>query len=306
MSTHPHLSGVIVAALTPLRRDFSLALDDLPPFLDFLARRGNHGALLLGTTGEGPSFAPGERLELLQVALQVRQAHPDFKLLAGTGTPSLQETVELTRAAFDLGYDGVVTLPPYYFRKTSDEGLFAWFSQVLQRAVPGGGALLGYHIPSMTSVPLSLDLLARLKDAFPGRFAGIKDSSSDPEHARRLGERFGKDLLVFTGNDSLFSLALENSACGCISAMANLGWPDLRQLWDAHQRGQADPQAHARLEAARSIMERYAPFPPLYKALLPRLHGLPKWSVRPPLTSLPDTLAEQALSEAQAELGALD
>jgi len=302
MSTSTHLSGVIVAALTPLRQDFSLALDDLPPFLDFLARRGNHGALLFGTTGEGPSFAPNERMELLRAAVQVRQVHPDFKLLAGTGTPSLEETVELTCNAFDMGYDGVVTLPPYYFRKASDEGLFAWFSQVLQRAVPDGGVLLGYHIPSISAVPLSLDLLARLKEAFPDRFAGIKDSSSDPEHARRLGQRFGKDLLVFSGNDGLFNLALENSASGCITAMANLCSPDLRLVWDAHKRGQADPQAQSRLLTARSVMDRYAPFPPLFKALLPRLHNFPRWAVRPPLTPLPDAQAEQALSEALAQV----
>jgi len=302
MSNTWNLSGVIVAALTPLDENFALALDDLPPFLDFLALRGNHGALLFGTTGEGPSFAPAERLQLLKVALQVRQVHPDFKLLVGTGTPSLQETIDLTRAVFDLGCDGVVVLPPYYFRKASDEGLFAWFSQVLQRAVPTGGALLGYHIPSQTGVPLSLDLLARLKDAFPDRFAGLKDSSSDAEHARRLGTRFGKDLQVFSGNDALFSLALENSASGCITAMANLRSPDLRLVWDAHQAGKAHPQAHARLATARSLMDRYAPFPPLFKALLARLHPFPRWALRPPLMPLPEDVAEQALGEALAQV----
>jgi 4-hydroxy-tetrahydrodipicolinate synthase len=297
-----NLSGVIVAALTPLKQDFMLALDDLLPFLDFLAQRGNHGALLFGTTGEGPSFAPSERLELLKVALQVRQVHPNFKLLAGTGTPSLQETIDLTRAVFDLGCDGVVVLPPYYYRKASEDGLFAWFSQVLRQAVPAGGALLGYHIPSLTGVSLTIDLLARLKDAFPNRFAGLKDSSSDAEHARRLGARFGKDLLVFSGNDALFSLALENSASGCITAMANLRSPDLRLVWDAHLEGKMHPQAHARLVSARGVMDRYAPFPPLFKALLARLHGFPCWSLRPPLMALPEDVAERALREATAEV----
>jgi len=110
---------------------------------------------LMGTTGEGPSFSADERLALLRAGLAVRQEHPDFRLLLGTGTPSLEETVQLTRAAFDLGVDGVVVLPPYYFRKVSDDGLFAWFSQVIQRAVPTNAALLGYHIPSLSGVPLS-------------------------------------------------------------------------------------------------------------------------------------------------------
>jgi 4-hydroxy-tetrahydrodipicolinate synthase len=304
MTDYLHLNGVYAAALTPLRPDGSLALGDFPPFLDFLARRGCHGALLMGTTGEGPSFAPAERLDLLRSALAVRQARPDFRLLLGTGTPSLEETVQLTRAAFYLGADGVVVLPPYYYRKVTDDGLFAWFSQVLRRAVPPGGALLGYHIPSLTGVPLSLDLLARLKDAFPDRFAGIKDSSADPDHARSLGRRFGTDLRVFSGTDSLFSLALEQGAAGCITAPANLISPDLRRVWDAFQAGSADPAAQARLTTVREVMGRLPPNPPLYKALLSRLYPFAHWPVRPPLLPMPDGLAEQALAEAQSEVEA--
>jgi 4-hydroxy-tetrahydrodipicolinate synthase len=302
MTDHRHLKGVYVAALTPLKSDFSLALEDWPPFLSFFARRGCHGALLLGTTGEGPSFAPDERLELLRAALVVRQQHPDFRLLLGTGTPSLEETIHLTRSAFDLGVDGVVVLPPYYFRKVSDDGLFAWFSQLIRRAVPTDGMLLGYHIPSLSGVPLSLDLLARLKDAFPPQFAGIKDSSGDAENARLLGQRFGSDLMVFSGTDSLFSLALEQGASGCITALANLRSPDLRQVWEAFQSGGADEAAQARLNAARLVMGRYPPNPPLYKALLARLHPFPHWPVRPPLLPLDAARADQALSQALAEV----
>jgi 4-hydroxy-tetrahydrodipicolinate synthase len=298
MMTHSYLGGIYAAALTPLRPDFSPALDDVAPFLNFLARRGCHGALLLGTTGEGPSFAPAERLEILKAGLAVRQAHAGFHLLAGTGTPSLEETIELTKAAFDLGYDGVVVLPPYYFRKVTDEGLLAWFGQVIQRSVPVGGVLLGYHIPPVTGVPLSLDLLARLKDAFPEQFAGIKDSSTDPDHARRLGERFGNDLMVYSGTDSLFTLALQNSACGCITAMANLRSPDSRCVWDAYQTNTTEDDAQKRLDAARALMDRYPPNPPLYKALVARLYGLPRWPVRPPLLSLPSELEERILQEA--------
>ncbi len=302
MTTHEHLRGVYAAALTPMHDDFSLALDALPGFLDFLARRGCHGALLLGTTGEGPSFAPAERLALLRAALEVRQAWPDFRLLAGTGTPSLDETVELTRQAFAIGLDGVVVLPPYYYRKVSDDGLLSWYSQVLQRGVPPGGYLLGYHIPGVTGVSLSLDLLARLKDSFPGQFAGIKDSSTEAEWARRLGERFGADLLVFSGTDSLFSLALENAAGGCITALANLRSPDLRKVWDVLQRGETDAAAQARLNKARALMDRYPPNPPLYKAMLARWHGFPRWAVRPPLVPLGPETEERIAREAQAEL----
>jgi 4-hydroxy-tetrahydrodipicolinate synthase len=296
-----NLQGVIAAAITPLNDDFSIDLTGIPRLLDFLAGRGCNGALLFGTTGEGPSFAPAERLEALRVALNWRKAYPDFRLLAGAGIPSLQETIELTQAVFDLGIDGVVTLPPYYFRKVHDDGLFAWFSQVIRRAVPNRGALFGYHIPNVSAVPRSLEVLARLKEAFPERFAGIKDSSGDPEFARQLGERFGEQLVVLTGNDRLFSLALTNQAVGCITAMANLFSSDLRQVWLSFQSGDRLTQesAQATVTAARAVMDRYPPFPPLLKALYSRQHAFPRWAVRPPLLPLPEMLEEQVLAELQ-------
>jgi len=139
-------------------------------------------------------------------------------------------------------------------------------------------------------------------DEFPGVELGIKDSTTDAETARQLGKKFGKDLLTFSGTDSLFDLALEHSASGCITAMANLRSPDLRRVWDARQRGQADEAARKRLEKARWIMDRYPPNPPLYKALLARLHGFPHWMVRPPLIPLEDELREKILSEALSEV----
>jgi 4-hydroxy-tetrahydrodipicolinate synthase len=299
MTDFQHLAGVYAAALTPLRADFSPSLDELPGLLDFLAGRGCHGALILGTTGEGPSFSPGERLDLMRAALQVRQAHPEFHLLAGTGTPSLEETVELNQVAFEIGMDGVVVLPPYYFRKVNDAGLFAWFAEVINRSVPPGMPLFGYHIPAVSGVSLSLDLLERLQESFPDRFAGIKDSSADPEHARRLGKRFGKGLLVMSGNDPLFSLALQNSASGCITALSNLLSPDLRRVWDAHQRNEVDDPAHENLLSGRAIVDRYPPAPPLLKYLLARLHDFPRWPVRPPLQPLSQKLEEKVWAEAQ-------
>jgi len=297
MSNDKVLSGVYAAALTPLKKDGSLALDDLALILDFLAQRGCHGALLLGTTGEGPSFSLSECQAIMRAALPIRQSYPDFRLLAGTGTPSLDESIQLTSYAFALGFDGVIVLPPYYFRSASQEGLLNWFSQLIERAVPKERLLFASHNPGISSVPLPLELLQRLKDAFPVRFTGLKDSSNDADFARQLGETFEEDLLVFTGNDALFSLALQNHAVGCITAMANLFSPDLRQVWDAHQKNTSLPDVQARLSAYRHVMNHYVPSPPLYKALLSRLHGLPLWNVRSPLTPLTEETEAEVLME---------
>ncbi len=301
------LPGIYAAAVTPMDDQGRLLPEDLTVLLDWLARRQAHGALLLGTTGEGPSLSPEERLTLMRVAATWRDQHaPDFRLLVGTGTPSLDESVFLTQAAFDLGFDAVVVLPPYYFRGATEDGLFAWFAALMRRAVPADGALLAYHIPQVSGVGLSLDLLARLKEAFPRRFVGLKDSSGDPEHARALGARFGDDLLVFTGNDRLLSHALRHRASGAITALANLASPWLREVWEAFQQGEEEraQAAQARLDKARSALEQFPPYGPTVKAVLAARFGMPTWGVKPPLLPLEGARAAEAVAALGAALEA--
>ncbi len=299
MTSHP-LSGVYAAAVTPLKPDLSPDVAAVPPFLGFLASRGCHGALLFGTTGEGPSFSPEERAAVWRAALQVREQYPAFRLLAGTGTPSLTETIELTRLAFDLGFDGVVTLPPYYFRKATEEGLFAWFQQVIQKGVPSDGYLLGYHFPGVAGIGFSLDLLSRLKAAFPAQFAGIKDSSHDRDFARSLGDRFGSDLAVFSGTDSDLTFALENHAAGCITAPANLLSPGLREIYDCFLDGRDASAVQEQIGEQRHLLEQAQPFPPTLKALLARLHRQPRWPVRPPLIEADEAALQPIVSQLHA------
>lgn len=293
---HP-LAGIYAAAVTPLKHDSTLDLETVPVFLQFLASRGCHGALFFGTTGEGPSFSPKEREILMRSVRVYRQQIPGFRLLAGTGTPSLSESIDLTKLAFDIGYDGVVVLPPYYFRKATDEGLFKWFSELITKSVPANKYLLGYHIPSVSGVGFSLDLIARLKDVFPKQFAGIKDSSHDETYSAALGQRFGKDLLVLNGTDSHFHHALKNHAQGAITALANLISADLREIWDLYQEGKDPSEIQVRVTEKRHILEKYMPFPPTLKALLHRMHNLPLWMVRPPLEEMDEAKLEEVLKE---------
>jgi dihydrodipicolinate synthase/N-acetylneuraminate lyase len=140
-------------------------------------------------------------------------------------------------------------------------------------------------------------------ETFPHRFAGIKDSSASPEFAQQVGAHFGKDLLVLNGNDGLFSLALENQAGGCITAMANIYAQLLRRVWDAFQAGTPDLPAQVRLGKLRLVLESVPPFPPLLKGLTPHLFSMKHWPVRPPLLPVPDTDLQRvlaALADAQA------
>lgn len=296
MTKHP-LAGVYAAAVTPLKSGSSLDIDSVPVLLSFLASRSCHGALLFGSTGEGPSFSSAEREALMRSAAVSRQQLPGFRLLAGTGTPSLDESIQLTKLAFDLGYEGVVVLPPYYFRKATDDGLFNWFSKLINKAVPKDKYLLGYHIPGTAGLGFSIELLARLKESFPVQFAGIKDSSHDPDFARMLGQKFGGDLLVLTGTDSYLQIAMQNHAGGCITAGANLLSPDLREIWDMLVAGKDPSEVQVRVTDQHYILEKYPPFPPTIKALMHRLYGLPRWLVKPPFTELDELSIESVLKE---------
>jgi 4-hydroxy-tetrahydrodipicolinate synthase len=308
ISQHP-LAGVYAAAVTPLRpvdqdgnTDPSpLDLESVPALARFLASRGCHGIVLFGTTGEGPSFSPGERESLMRAACMARDELPGFRLIAGTGTPSLSETIELTRLAFDLGYDAALVVPPYYFRNATDEGLFNWFSELIRRAVPSDKYILGYHFPRVAGIGFSIDLLARLKDAFPGQFAGIKDSSHDAGLARTLGEKFGPDLVVLTGTDTYLQVAMQNQAAGCITAPANILSPGLREIWDGMRAGLDVSEAQARVDQQRHILEKYPPFPAALKAILHRLHGFPRWPVRPPLVDLAPEMEDGLVEELAGE-----
>ena len=295
-NVHP-LSGVYAAAVTPLDVKWNLLTTDVPILLGFLSKRGCHGALLMGTTGEGPSLSSKERIEFWQAAADwsAKQAR-GFRLLAGTGTPSLPETIELTKAAFELGFEAVCVLPPFFFRNASEDGLFEWFSRVIDQAVPNGHWLLGYHIPAVSGVALPVSLLQRLNSAFPDRFGGLKDSSGSLDSARNYVEGLpGKAVLV--GNDKLIGPALDLGAAGCITAGANLWSPQLRAIYDADGRGEDIQVLQSEVDYLRAKMDAMPPAPAYVKAILHAQHGLPQWKVRAPLNDFTSQQIQVALKD---------
>ena len=296
------LSGVYVAAVTPLSQDLNPDLDAIPELLSFYARRGCHGALLLGTTGEGPSFSPTEREMIFRAGTQVHFDYPEFKLFAGTGTPSLEESIQLNKKAFELGYDGVVVLPPYYFRSASEDGLFRWYSEVIERSIPKEGYLLGYHFPNVSGVALPESLLQRLGQRFPAQFGGIKDSSGDLNHTQTLAAHLPHQSIL-VGNDRLMTAGLQAGGAGCITALANLVSPLLRRIYDSYQRGDKAPEEQEIVNQARDILDGLSPFSSSIKALLAEMHGFPLWPVKPPLEPFDKPTIEQAAMQLQSILG---
>jgi 4-hydroxy-tetrahydrodipicolinate synthase len=291
---HP-LSGVFAAAVTPLTPEGQPDLPGLAKLLNFLAGRGAHGALLLGTTGEGPAFSREERQAIWEAAAAWRETQPGFVLMAGTGTPSLTETIQFNQIAFDLGFNAVVTLPPYYLRTASDGGLTDWYRAVIDASVPDDKSMLGYHIPQVSGVGLSLDLLGSLHSDYSLRFAGIKDSTGQFEHAQAALQALPESFLLLVGNDSLLADGLKIGAAGCITAMANLYSAEARAVYDAFRTGAETSVLQERLNQLRAIVDNATPLPASLKALLAELYGIETGAVRAPLRMLPaDQIAETA------------
>ena len=294
MPSHP-LSGVYAAAVTPIKSTGAIDLAGLPTLLAFLAQRGCHGALILGTTGEGPSFSPDERSAIWKAAAEWRAKEaPRFQLLAGTGTPSLSETLALTKTAFDLGYEGVCVLPPFFFRDATEDGLFDWVSQVIDKSVPQGRWFLGYHIPAVSGVALSLNLLQRLNSAFPTRFGGLKDSSGSLDSAQAYAKGL-PNRAVLVGSDKLVGSGLAVGAAGCITAGANLWSSQLRGIFDAHKRGTPVASLQGEVSVLREKMDAAPSRPAYIKAMLHAHHGFPLWSVRAPLRNLTEEQTRVAI-----------
>jgi 4-hydroxy-tetrahydrodipicolinate synthase len=291
------LKGVVCAAVTPLEKG-KLHVENHQRHIKTLAEEGCDGVLLLGTTGEGPSIGLAERAEIIEATLAVSG---EMKIMVGTGLASLPDTITATRQAFDLKVDAVVVIPPFYFKKVSDEGLVAYYRQLFDEAVPDDGLLLAYHIPQMTAVPISYGLLERLLVIAGDRMAGVKDSSGDLDHTLELCRRFPQ-LRIFVGNDKLLLQSLQAGAAGCITAGANVLAPLAANVYRAYTAGEDAGEHQALLTAARGILEGHPPFPPAMKGLLENRYGTSGWEVRPPLDPLPES-GRQALWSA---LNALD
>lgn len=275
------IQGIYAAVITPFDDQGRIATDDLITHINQLARRGCHGMLLAGTTGEGPSLSAAERIELFKVGAAVDES---LRLLAGTGGASLEDVVTLTRAAFDHGCAAAVIIPPFFYPAPSLPGLFQFYSEVIRRSVPEDGAVLLYHNPGVAGVGISPELIKRLRDKFPRQVAGIKDSSRDWEHTQMLIEAF-PDFQVLVGDDTLLARTLEAGGAGAITGIANL-FPDLlRDVFNRHRKGSDLQASQERLNQACTQLAGL-PRIPAIKTLLMAGHVIEANHVRPPLIQM--------------------
>lgn len=286
------IEGVHCAAATPVTEsgepNLALFVDHCRKLLD----EGCHGIALLGTTGEANSFGIAQRKALLEGAIE--GGVPAGTLLPGTSTPSVADTIELTRHAVRAGAKGVVLLPPFYYKGVADEGLYRFFARVIEGAGEPGLRVVLYHIPQVSQVPIGAELIDRLMATFPDIVVGIKDSSGDLDTMCALAARF-PGLGVLAGADPLMLPLLRAGGAGCITATSNLRADALRAVWDHwvdEARADDVAEAQARIDAWRSLSNRFVQLPTI-KAMLARSREDLGWlNLMPPLVPL--TEAERA------------
>lgn len=216
--------GLSVALATPFAEDRSI---DLPRFVAHGRQSLADGCTSLtvfGTTGEGASLGLNERQRALG-ALVGAGVDPKTQLVVGIAASSVEDAIAQGRAGLMLGCPNFLLAPPFYFKGAGDEGLFDWFAAVLLGLGPKAGNVILYHIPQVTSVGLSMDLVEQLKNAFPQQIAGVKDSSGDWDNAQALLKQHG-DLHILIGDERLLAKAMNLGASGAITGLANIA-PDL-------------------------------------------------------------------------------
>lgn len=279
MMTDAIYGGVNAAVLTPMRADLSVDLDRMAGHSRWLLANGCNGLGILGTTGEANSIGLSERIAVMEGL--VERGIPARRMMPGTGVPAITDTVVLTNKAVELGCPGVLVLPPFFYKNPSEDGLFAYYAEVIERT--GGKAkIYFYHFPAQSAVPITVALIARLMKAYPGVVKGLKDSSGDYENTKSYVDAFAKDgFEVFCGDDGHLHRLLNAGGAGCITAAANVGSAVSAQVYAGWNR-ESGAGAQETLSAIRKAVTSAALIPGL-KALVARNTGDEAWlNLRPP------------------------
>lgn len=278
--------GVYAAALTPLKPDLSVDHQRLVSHCRWLLDNGCDGLAVLGTTGEANSFSLSERIDILETLAEA--GIEGSRLMPGTGSCSIPDSVELTRRAVELGAGGVLMLPPFYYKNVSDEGLFAAFSEVIERVGDARLKVYLYHFPQMSAVPLSYDLIERLLARYPGTIAGMKDSSGVFENMAGAAQKF-PGFGVFSGGDDFLLPLLNKGGVGCITAVCNIACNLSAQIYKAWQDDDGTGEDLQQALIKVRIAAQTYPYSAGLKSLLAHFSGQPDWkTVRPPLVALDD------------------
>src|SRR6266513_949349 len=300
------IRGVLAPVVTPFKADLSPDCERFIKHCQWLLSQ-DCGLAVFGTNSEANSMAAEERSTLLD-ALVAAGIDPS-RMMPGTGCCSIAETVQLTTHAVRHGCAGVLMLPPFYYKNVSEEGLYRYFSEVVQRVGDTRLKIYLYHIPPVAIVGITPKLVERLLKAYPNAIAGMKDSSGDWNNTKIFLDAFAESGFdVFVGSESFLLANMRNGGVGTISATANVNPAAIHELYQNALGTSASTPAElealqTRLNVVRELFSNRK-FPSMIAALKQAIaiyRDDPAWrTVRPPLVELTSEQAKTLAAELRA------
>lgn len=273
----PLFTGACTALVTPF-------LDDRInyPMLEQLLRRqidaGIEAVVIAGTTGESATLTDDEKLELFLRAKSY--AGDKCKIIAGTGSNSTAHTVQLSKAAEDIGVDGLLIVSPYY-NKATPEGLFAHYLAAAHAVVL---PIIIYNVPSRTGVDIPISVCRRLSRV--PNIVGIKEASTDITKITKILRTCGNDLSVWSGNDDMTTPILSLGGQGVISVLSNLLPVQTQAMCRAALDGDFDTAAALQIELQPLIEMLFCEVNPIPVKEAMKLIGFDCGGCRLPLTAM--------------------
>jgi 4-hydroxy-tetrahydrodipicolinate synthase len=221
MQSRP-LTGTFTALVTPFQ-DGRVAYADLRKLTAHQIRSGIDGLVPVGTTGESPPLSHEEHMEVIRFV--IAEARGRVPVVAGTGSNSTHEAVELTKLSHEAGADAMLVVAPYY-NKPSQEGLFRHFSAVAEAT---DKPIILYSIPGRCGIEISVGVVERLRARYR-HVAWIKEAGGSVDRVDQLKQAMGRDLTVLSGDDSLTLPFMAVGAEGVISVASNLFARDITKM----------------------------------------------------------------------------
>lgn len=266
--------GSITALVTPFRNG-EIDWKKFDNLVEWQIEQGTHGLVPCGTTGESPTLTHDEHNAIVKRCVDVVKGR--IPVIAGTGSNSTKEAIDMTRCARESGADGALIVTPYY-NKPTQEGMVAHYKAIHDAVdIP----IIIYNIPGRCIVDMSVDTMARL--AKLKNIVGVKDATGDLYRPLKTRTVIGKDFAQFSGNDETACAFLAQGGVGCISVLSNVAPRACAQMHEAWQKGDIATMETLRdrlAPLAENLFCESSPAPVKYAA---SLLGLCTDEVRQPL-----------------------
>ena len=207
------LKGSIVALITPFKND-SLDEDTYRKLIDYHLKNGTNGVVPGGTTGESPTLSHSEHKKIIQIA--VEECKGKIPIIAGTGSNSTDEAIDLSKYAEKAGSDALLVVTPYY-NKPTQEGLYQHYKKINDNV---GIPIIIYNIPSRSVIDMSVETMSKLYEL--KNIVGVKDATGDLNRVDAQLKSMGKEFIQLTGNDDNALEFNRRGGVGAIGVTANV------------------------------------------------------------------------------------